>query len=86
MVELNKEQKAEIGKLAALSDAAIDTSDIAEIEGWDDAVVGKFYRPIKKQVTMRLDADVIEWLKQKGKGYQTRANMILRDAMEHKNS
>jgi uncharacterized protein (DUF4415 family) len=85
MTDLSKEQKAEIAKLATLADNSIDTSDIAEMDSWDSAVVGKFYRPVKKQVTMRLDADVIEWLKQKGKGYQTRANIILRDAMEHKN-
>jgi len=39
------------------------------------------YRPIKKTVNVRLDADVIEWLQSAGKGYQTRMNAILRDAM-----
>ena len=39
------------------------------------------YRPIKKTVNVRLDADVIEWLQSAGKGYQTRMNTILRDAM-----
>jgi len=39
------------------------------------------YRPIKKPTTIRLDADVLEWLKSKGKGYQTRINKILREAM-----
>ena len=41
----------------------------------------RLYRPIKKTVQIRLDADVIEWLKQDGSGYQTRANAILRQAM-----
>ena len=41
----------------------------------------RLYKPIKKIVQMRLDADVLEWLKQAGPGYQTRANAILRQAM-----
>ena len=41
----------------------------------------QLYRPIKKTVQIRLDADVLEWLKQDGPGYQTRANSILRQAM-----
>jgi len=47
------------------------------------AEIGKFYRPKKKPVTMRLDADVIEWLKEDGRGYQTKANWLLRQAMKH---
>jgi len=58
--------------LAALKDRDIDLSDMPEIADWPGAVVGKFYRPIKKPVTVRLDADVIAWLKKQGKGYQTR--------------
>jgi hypothetical protein len=45
-------------------------------------VVGKFYRPIKKPVTIRVDADVLAWLKRQGSGYQTRINKLLREAME----
>jgi len=41
------------------------------------------YKPIKKTVNVRIDADVIEWLQSTGKGYQTRMNAILRDAMLH---
>jgi uncharacterized protein (DUF4415 family) len=46
-------------------------------------VVGKFYRPIKKSLTIRIDFDVLAWLKGqgKGKGYQTKINGILREAM-----
>lgn len=43
--------------------------------------MGRFARPAKKPVTMRLDADVVEWLKSYGHGYQTRANSLLRHAM-----
>jgi len=45
----------------------------------------RFYKPIKKVVQLRLDADVLEWLKQAGPGYQTRANAVLRQAMLQKN-
>ena len=48
---------------------------------WSKAEMGKFYRPPKQAVTMRLDADVLEWLKGYGKGYQTRVNLLLRHAM-----
>ena len=41
------------------------------------------YKPIKKTVNVRLDADVIEWLQSAGRGYQTRMNSILREAMLH---
>ncbi|MEN8336316.1 BrnA antitoxin family protein, partial [Acinetobacter pittii] len=42
---------------------------------------GQFYRPVKQQTSVRLDADVLAWLKAQGKGYQTRMNKILREAM-----
>jgi uncharacterized protein (DUF4415 family) len=48
---------------------------------WSNAVVGKFYRPVKQSLTIRLDADVIAWLKSQGSGYQTRINSLLRTAM-----
>ncbi|QEM70259.1 BrnA antitoxin family protein [Geobacter sp. FeAm09] len=57
-------------------------SGIPKITDWSGAVVGKFYRPVKEAVTVRLDADVIHWLKRDGKGYQTRLNAILRREME----
>jgi hypothetical protein len=50
---------------------------------WTGAEIGKFYRPMKKPITMRLDSDIIEWLKSGGRGYQTRANWLLRHAMLH---
>jgi uncharacterized protein (DUF4415 family) len=76
-----KKQTREIAALAVLKDRDIDLSDMPEVSDWTDAVVGKFYRPIKRPVTVRLDADVIAWLKKQGKGYQTRINALLRAAM-----
>ncbi len=40
--------------------------------------VGLLYKPIKKPVTLRLDADVLAWFMQGGRGYQTRINRALR--------
>ena len=77
-----KEQLAELKVLAEMPDDQIDLSDIPEITDWSGAVVGKFYRPMKEAVTVRLDADVVHWLKRDGKGYQTRLNAILRREME----
>ncbi|TXH78778.1 MAG: cytoplasmic protein [Thiothrix sp.] len=80
---LTDQQRAELAALAALPDASIDYSDISASDEaiWKGAQVGRFYRPIKKQVTVRIDADVLAWLQASGAGYQTRLNKILRDAM-----
>lgn len=59
--------------------AAIDTSDIPEVTDWTGARRGVFYRPIKQQLTLRLDADVVAWFKRQGGGYQTRINRALRE-------
>lgn len=64
-----------------MTDADIDFSDIPEVVDWTGAEVGKFYRPGKKPITIRLDEDVVDWLKSFGSGYQTRANQLLRHAM-----
>lgn len=81
MSKLTKKQLEELEALKNMSDEEIDTSDIPEIQDWSQAKIGQFYRPVKKQITMRLDADVIAWLQADGKGYQTRANEILRGVM-----
>ncbi len=81
MGKLTKEQKRDIAAIAAKRDEDIDFSDIPAVVDWSRAEIAKFYRPPKKPVTIRLDADVLEWLKGYGKGYQTRANWLLRHAM-----
>ena len=83
MKKLTKEQKREIRAIAAKRDEDIDFSDAAAVVDWSGAEIGKFYRPTKKPVTMRLDSDVIAWLKADGRGYQTKANWLLRQAMTH---
>ena len=79
----SRKRKNELEELARLPDHRIDTSDVPELteEQLRRAVRGQMYRPVKKPVTMRLDADVIAWLKQDGRGYQTKANALLRREM-----
>lgn len=84
MKKLSAEQRRKhIQVVAAVPDDAIDTSDIPELteEQMMTAIRGQFYRPVKQPVTMRLDADVIDWLKKDGPGYQTKANRLLRAEM-----
>ena len=65
----------------SLSDAEIDTSDVPEIVNWRGAIRGRFYRPVKQLVTIRLDADVVAWFKSRNPTYQTAVNRALRDYM-----
>ena len=69
----------------AMADEDIDYSDIPALgdEFFRDAQLASKFKISKSRVTMRLDNDILDWLKGQGKGYQTRANMILRAAMEH---
>ena len=69
----------ELAALAAKREQDIDTSDIPEIRNWRGAEMGKFYRPVKKSVTIRLDADVLAWFKARGGKYQTTLNRALRE-------
>jgi uncharacterized protein (DUF4415 family) len=75
--------RAKLKALAARPNSEIDTTELPEWTDaqWKTAVRGKFYRPNKKQITAKVDADVLEWLKSQGKGYQSRMNAILRREM-----
>ena len=76
-------QAEHLADLAALPDESIDTRDIPELSdaAWSAGVRGRFYRPVKQQITARIDADVLDWLKSDGRGYQGRLNAILRREM-----
>ncbi len=76
---LTAAQKKELKLLSAMAEPDIDFSDIPEQRDWSDAKRGLFYKPIKQQLTLRLDADLIHWFKKNGTGYQTRINTALRD-------
>jgi uncharacterized protein (DUF4415 family) len=81
--ELTEAEREEAKALVHMPDEQIDYTDIPELsqEQFAKGERGKFYRPIKKQLTIRIDADILFWLKQSGEGYQTRLNAILRRAM-----
>lgn len=70
---LTRKQRTALKELDKLSDSEIDLSDIPEHT--------TFYKPLKKATTIRIDADVLAWLKTYGKGYQTKINAILRQEM-----
>ena len=79
-MSLSKEQR--LKKIKSIKDKQIDCSDIAELDDkfWENVVIE--YPEKKKPITLRLDADVLEWFKSMGKGYQTRINAILRTFYE----
>jgi uncharacterized protein (DUF4415 family) len=80
-----REQLAELRSLAALPDSAIDRSDAPEFLDWSGAKRGLFYRPVKQQLTLRVDADVVAWFKNhatSNEGYQTRINRALREYVQ----
>ena len=76
-------RKRKLAHLASRPDSEIDFSEIPPLKEnfWKNAVRNPFYRPVKRQLTVRLDADVVAWLRRQGKGYQTRLNRVLREAM-----
>ena len=84
MKKASRKQAKELAALARMPDEKIDLTDAPEVREWRGVVVSKFYRPIKRPVTIRVDADVLAWLKRQGRGYQTRINKLLREAMEGK--
>jgi uncharacterized protein (DUF4415 family) len=83
-VRLSDKRRHELAALAARPDSEIDLSDIPEAteEFWKNAVPNPFYKPVKKQVTLRIDADILAWLRRQGQqGYQSRLNAVLRQVM-----
>ena len=82
---LTRDQRAELKSLATLPDDEIDTSDAPELLDWSGAKRGLFYRPVKQQLTLRLDADVVAWFKNQktsDEWYQTRINRALREYVQ----
>jgi uncharacterized protein (DUF4415 family) len=81
---LTRRQKENLKRIAEIKDEDIDLSDIPELtdEWFARAVRGKFYRPVKEIVSIRLDKDVLAFYRGQGAGYQTRINDTLRAAMQ----
>ncbi|HXZ02410.1 MAG TPA: BrnA antitoxin family protein [Stellaceae bacterium] len=87
MKPLSPDRKAELDALAKLREGEIDTRDVPEVRDWSGARRGVFYRPVKRQITLRLDADVIAWFKNhapRGAGYQTDVNRALREHLHRR--
>ena len=82
MSNVTEEQAKELGKLTKMADDEIDTSDLPEVADFTDAVRGRFYRPIKQQITLRLDADLLAWFRSREGKYQSQINKALREYME----
>lgn len=81
-VPLTEKQRVDLQSLQEMPDDQIDTTDIPEILDWTGAKRGVLNRPVKQQISLRLDADVISWFKahaQGGRGYQTDINRALRE-------
>jgi uncharacterized protein (DUF4415 family) len=72
----------DLARAIAMADEDINTDDIPEVFDWSDAVRGKFYRPIKEQVTLRIDADLLAWFRQNEDKYQTAINAALREHVD----
>ena len=79
---LTRELHAELDVLAAMPEGEIDTTDMPPITDWSHAARGPFYRPIKRPLSLRVDADIVDWFQRQGQGYQTRMNSALREYVE----
>ena len=79
---MTKEQRAELQALKRMTDDRIDTNPDPGDSRLDGRQTGVFDRPVKQQVTLRLDSDVVTWFKthaQGRRGYQTDINRALRE-------
>lgn len=78
---MKKQSKTDWERLRAMKDKDIDTSDIPELtdDFFKKAVV---WPGTKRQITLRLDPDVIDFFKKQGRGYQTTINTVLRKYVE----
>lgn len=80
--EIDRLVAEDMARLAKMSDEDIDYSDIPAIRDFSGAVRGKFYRPVKDQVTLRIDRDVLAWFRHTEEKYQTAINAALREHVE----
>jgi len=81
MGNLTTEARMELEALADKPEQQIRLDDIPEIADWTGSRRGRFYRPLKKSISIRLDADVIAWFQSLGGKYQSKMNEVLRHYM-----
>jgi uncharacterized protein (DUF4415 family) len=80
--KLTADEQAAPDAAEGMADDEIDISDVPEVRDWSGTRRGLLYRPVKRQLTLRLDADIVEWFRthtRAGEGYQTRINAALRE-------
>jgi uncharacterized protein (DUF4415 family) len=83
MTPLTEKERRNLQRLARKPDNKIDFSDAPEKDPLPSEVhIGRFYRPIKLLVSIRVDADVLAWFRARGKRYQTHMNEVLRREMQ----
>ncbi|MGH8274447.1 MAG: BrnA antitoxin family protein [Gammaproteobacteria bacterium] len=81
--KIDHRTQREIDQLSKLDEDSIDTRDIPEVSDWAGAERARFYRPVKQQITLRIDADLLAWFRTHNRRYQTGINAALRDYVEH---
>ncbi len=79
---LSAKLQSELNTLVEMPDSEIDVSEMPPIADWSKARRGGLFRPIKKPLSLRVDADVLDWFQRQGQGYQTRMNYALRQYVE----
>ena len=83
--KLTAEQRRELKALAEFPEKSIDVREIPEVLDWSGARRGLFYRPVKQQITLRIDSDVVAWFRRNApKGYQTNINRALREYVKRR--
>jgi uncharacterized protein (DUF4415 family) len=80
--KLTVKERTALTSVAAMPDSEIDTSDSPEVTDWTGAVRGGLFRPVKRLTSLRSDADLLEWFRRGGEGYQTRINAAPREYVE----
>jgi uncharacterized protein (DUF4415 family) len=79
---LTERQRRELSQIANMPDSHIDYSDAPGVTPRPRAIqTGRFYKPVKQLVSLRVDADVLAWFRGRGKKYQTYMNEVLRREM-----
>ena len=81
-VKTDSRRKSQIQALKKMKDQDINLDDIPEILDWSKGVRGKFYRPVKQAISIRVDADVLTWFRTRSGKYQSKMNEALREYMQ----
>ena len=81
-ITLNEQAHAELMALEGHAVDLTDPADAPETVDWSAAQRGKFYRPVKQQITLRLDGDVLQWFKKQSGRYQALINEACREYMQ----